>query len=106
MAYHENEILEYATKSLNQIDKLRIIGQADHKTSLISFIINDFHPHDIGTILGDLGVAIRVGHHCSQPTMKRFGLIATARASFAIYNDKEDVDALVEGLKRAVKVLK
>lgn len=97
---HELELLKAATEQLTAIDGLRIIGTAPEKASVISFLIDDIHPHDIGTFLDAGGVAIRAGHHCTQPLLKRFGVPATARASFAFYNDFEDVDRLVEALTK------
>ena len=101
----ERELLEYATAALLAIPRLRIVGTAHHKAAVISFVIEGIHPHDIGTILDAEGIAIRTGHHCAQPVMQRFGLPATARASFAFYNTKEEVDALVRGIHKVVEVL-
>jgi cysteine desulfurase / selenocysteine lyase len=97
---HEQSLLDYATQALSEIDGLRIIGTAAQKCGVLSFVIDGIHPHDIGTILDDSGIAIRAGHHCAQPLMKRLGLPATARASFAIYNTKADVDCLARALQR------
>ncbi|CAA6689827.1 MULTISPECIES: cysteine desulfurase [unclassified Lentimonas] len=97
---HELALLEAATEQLSAIDGLRIIGTAPEKASVISFLIDDIHPHDIGTFLDAGGVAIRAGHHCTQPLLKRFGVPATARASFAFYNDFEDVERLVAALTK------
>ncbi len=97
---HELALLKAATEQLTAIDGLRIIGTAPEKASVISFLIDDIHPHDIGTFLDAGGVAIRAGHHCTQPLLKRFGVPATARASFAFYNDFEDVERLVEALTK------
>ncbi|WP_440995689.1 cysteine desulfurase [Arhodomonas sp. SL1] len=97
---HEGELLEYATARLREIDGLRIIGNAREKAGVISFVLDGVHPHDIGTILDQEGVAIRAGHHCAQPVMDRFGVPATVRASFGLYNTREDVDALVNALYR------
>lgn len=102
---HEQELLEYATDALSNIKGLRIIGTAKEKASVISFVLEGIHPHDIGTILDDDGIAIRTGHHCAQPVMQRFGIPATARASFAMYNTKEEVDALVKGIDKVIEVL-
>ena len=101
----EHELLEYATSALLSIPKVRIIGTARHKAAVISFTIDGIHPHDIGTILDQEGIAIRTGHHCAQPLMQRFGLPATARASFAFYNTKEEVDSLVRGIHKVIEVL-
>jgi cysteine desulfurase / selenocysteine lyase len=100
VARHEQDLLAYATARLEAVDGLRIIGRAREKSGVISFVLEGVHPHDVGTILDREGVAIRTGQHCAQPVMDRFGLPATARASFGIYNTREDVDALVLGLAR------
>ncbi len=97
---HEQSLLGYANERLAEIDGLRVIGTAPHKAGVVSFVLDGAHPHDMGTILDMEGVAVRAGHHCTQPLMKRFGVAATVRASFGLYNDREDVDALVDGLKR------
>ncbi len=99
---HEHELMRYATAQLADIPKLRIIGTAKDKVGVISFHIDDIHPHDVGTILDQDGVAIRTGHHCAQPVMEFFGIPATARISFALYNTKEDVDRLIAGLRKVV----
>jgi cysteine desulfurase/selenocysteine lyase len=101
---HETELLEYATEKVKDIPGLRIIGTAKEKMSVLSFVLNGIHPHDIGTFLDFEGVAIRTGHHCTQPVMDRFGIPATSRASFAMYNTKKEVDILIEGLKKIVEV--
>jgi len=100
----EDELLRYATESLSAIPNLRIIGTAAEKASVISFVLEGIHPHDIGTIVDQQGVAIRTGHHCAQPVMRRFGVPATARASLALYNTREDVDALVAALGKVNEV--
>ena len=97
---HETELLQAATEQLSAIEGLRIIGAAPGKAAVISFLIHEVHPHDIGTFLDADGVAIRAGHHCVQPLLKRFGVPATARASFAFYNDFEDVERLVEAVRK------
>ncbi len=101
----EQELLEYATKKLLEIEGLKIIGTAKEKTSVISFVIKDVHPHDLGTLLDQQGVAVRTGHHCTQPLMERFNVNATVRASFSVYNNKEDVDALMAALNKSLKLL-
>jgi cysteine desulfurase/selenocysteine lyase len=106
IAAHEQSLLQYATKKLLQIEGLRIIGEAAKKVGVISFVMNDAHPHDIGTILDDAGVAIRAGHHCAMPVMERYNVPATARASFGMYNTIEDVDALVAGLEAVQRLFK
>lgn len=98
--HHEAELLRATTEALSSIDGLRIIGTSPEKTAVVSFLINGIHPHDIGTFLDAGGIAIRAGHHCTQPLLKRFGVPATARASFAFYNDFEDVERLVAGLRK------
>lgn len=100
----EVDLLRYATESLSAIPNLRIIGTAGEKASVISFVLEGVHPHDIGTIVDQQGVAIRTGHHCAQPVMRRFGVPATARASLALYNTREDVDALVAALGKVNEV--
>jgi cysteine desulfurase/selenocysteine lyase len=97
---HERDLLEYGTAALASVPGLRIIGTARRKASILSFVMEGVHPHDIGTIVDREGVAIRTGHHCAQPLMDRFGIPGTARASLAMYNTREDLDALVRGLKQ------
>jgi len=104
VALHEDALLKYAQSRLSEFEELKIYGTAVHKAAVISFLFGDVHPHDIGTILDQSGVAIRTGHHCAQPVMDFFGIPATARASFGIYNTKEDVDQLVNGLKKIKEV--
>lgn len=104
IAKHEKELLDYATQEIRKIEGVRIIGNAVEKASVLSFVIEEIHPHDIGTILDKQGVAIRTGHHCTQPTMDFYGIPATARASFAIYNSRKDVDALIKSVKKAIEV--
>jgi len=99
IAQRELQLLNYASKALRQIDGLHIIGTAKHKASIISFILDYAHPHDISTILDQQGVAIRAGHHCAMPVMTRFNVPATARASFAFYNNESDIEQLIEGLR-------
>ena len=96
---HEQGILQYATERLSAIDGLRIIGRAKEKASIISFILDGVHAHDLGTLVDRAGVAIRVGHHCAQPVMERFGIAATARASFGLYNTRDEVDVLVNAVE-------
>jgi cysteine desulfurase/selenocysteine lyase len=103
-ARYEHELLEYATEKLTAIEGVRIIGTAKEKASVISFTIDNAHPHDIGTILDQQGVAIRAGHHCAQPVMQFYGVPATARASFAFYNTKEEVDALAGAISKVVEI--
>ena len=105
IANYEHELLEYATQQLLKIEGLKIYGTAKEKTSVISFNIEGIHPYDIGTILDKLGIAVRTGHHCAQPIMDFFKIPGTVRASFAFYNTKEEIDALVEGVKTAKMML-
>jgi cysteine desulfurase/selenocysteine lyase len=101
---HERALLAHATERLSRVPGLRLIGTAREKAAVISFVLEGVHAHDVGTILDQHGIAIRTGHHCAQPVMKRFGIPATARASFALYNDESDVEALVQGLSRVREV--
>jgi cysteine desulfurase/selenocysteine lyase len=104
IAAHEHDLLVYATQALSAIPGLRLIGTAREKAAVISFVLENVHAHDVGTILDQEGIAVRTGHHCAQPLMQRFGVDATARASFALYNTREEVDALVEGIKKVREV--
>jgi cysteine desulfurase/selenocysteine lyase len=105
IAAHEHALLSYATDVVSKIPGVRLIGTAAEKAGVLSFVLNDIHPHDVGTILDQEGIAIRTGHHCSQPVMDRFGIPATARASLAVYNTREDIDALARGIERVREVL-
>lgn len=100
IARHEQELTEYATRRLKEIDGMRIYGESAHKDAVISFLVGDIHHMDMGTLLDRLGIAVRTGHHCAQPLMDRLGILGTVRASFALYNTKEEVDILVDGIKR------
>jgi len=104
VAAYEHELLAYGTEALSRIDGLRLTGTARRKAGILSFVIDDIHPHDIGTILDRAGIAIRAGHHCCQPLMARLGVPATARASLACYNTREDIDALVSSIRDAKAV--
>ncbi len=106
IAAYEQSLLVYATERLQEIPGLRIVGTAKEKASVVSFVLDDVHPHDIGTVLDGEGVAIRAGHHCAQPLMDRLGLTATARASFAFYNTRGDVDRLVDALEKTVALFR
>jgi len=106
IAQYEKELLDYGTMRLLQIPGVRIIGQSPRKAAVISFIVDNVHPHDIGTFLDQDGVAIRTGHHCAQPVMKRFGIPATSRASFAFYNTREEIDALAASLRNVIEVFR
>ncbi|MEX0778380.1 MAG: cysteine desulfurase [Balneolales bacterium] len=101
---YESDLLQYATGKLSEIKGVRIIGTAKNKASVISFIIEGVHPHDIGTILDQEGIAVRTGHHCAQPVMERYNIPATTRASFAFYNTTEEVDKLVEGINTVIEI--
>ncbi|HVC50307.1 MAG TPA: cysteine desulfurase [Burkholderiales bacterium] len=103
---HEQALLSYATEKLSGLPNLRIIGEAPQKSSLISFVVDGIHPHDIGTILDTQGIAIRTGHHCAMPIMNHYGVAATARASFALYNTREEIDVLESGLLEVMKWFK
>jgi cysteine desulfurase/selenocysteine lyase len=100
----ERELLAYGTEALRAIDGVRLIGTARDKASILSFVIDGIHPHDIGTIVDREGVAIRTGHHCAQPVMDRLGIPATARASLAMYNTREDLDRLAASIHKVRKV--
>jgi cysteine desulfurase/selenocysteine lyase len=106
IAKHETELLEYATEKISKIKGVRIIGNAENKASVLSFVIDNVHPHDVGTIMDAEGVAIRAGNHCNQPVMDFYSIPATARASFAIYNTKEDVDKLIAAITKTIEVFR
>jgi cysteine desulfurase/selenocysteine lyase len=101
---YEHELVTYAAEKLSEIPGVRLIGTAKERAGVVSFVIEGVHPHDVGTILDQEGIAIRTGHHCAQPVMDRFGIPATARASFALYNTKEEVDALAHGIRKVQEV--
>lgn len=101
---YENELLEYGTEKLSQIEGLRIIGTANEKAGVISFVLDSVHPHDVGTMLDLDGIAIRTGHHCTEPLMKRFKVPATSRASFAFYNTFQEIDKLAESIQKVIKM--
>ena len=105
IAKYEHELLEYGTQKLSEIEGLKIYGTAKHKTSVISFNLEGIHPYDVGTILDKMGIAVRTGHHCAQPIMDFYKITGTVRASFAFYNTKQEIDALVEGVKKAKLML-
>ncbi len=104
IAHYEHELLTYATEKLLQVPGLRIIGTAGNKSSVISFLVDGIHPYDMGTLLDRMGIAVRTGHHCAEPLMRQLGVDGTVRASFAFYNTKEEVDLLVKGILRIVKM--
>ena len=105
IAAHEDDLLRYATSLLSQLPGIRFFGTAPQKTSVLSFLLGDAHPYDVGTLLDQLGIAVRTGHHCTQPIMDRYGIPGTVRASFAVYNTKEEVDSLYKALKRIMPML-
>jgi cysteine desulfurase/selenocysteine lyase len=102
---YEHELLQYATAQLEEIPGLRIIGKAKEKVSLISFVIDGIHAQDLGILLDNRGIAVRTGHHCTQPLMECLGISGTVRAYFAMYNTKNEVDELVKGINKAIKML-
>jgi cysteine desulfurase/selenocysteine lyase len=102
---HEDKIMRYATARLQEIEGVRIIGTAPEKAGAISFLIGESHPFDVGTLLDQLGIAIRTGHHCAQPVMQHYNIPGTARASFALYTDFEDIDKFADSLKRVALML-
>jgi cysteine desulfurase/selenocysteine lyase len=104
IAAHEHELLEYATQVIGATEGVRLIGTAREKAGVLSFVLDEVHPHDIGTILDQQGIAVRTGHHCAQPVMERFQIPATVRASFAVYNTKDEVDALARGIRKVREV--
>jgi cysteine desulfurase/selenocysteine lyase len=106
LAAHEHDLLDYATRRVADLPGARLVGTAAHKASVLSFVIDGIHAHDLGTIVDREGVAIRTGHHCAMPIMDRFGVAATARASFALYNNRTDVDRLLAGLRRALEIFR
>ncbi|ANH59901.1 aminotransferase class V-fold PLP-dependent enzyme [Dokdonia donghaensis] len=105
IAAYEDELLQYATKQLLEIEGLKIYGTSAHKTAVVSFNVGEIHPYDIGTILDKLGIAVRTGHHCAQPIMDFYKIPGTVRASFSFYNTKEEIDTFIDGVKRAVAML-
>jgi cysteine desulfurase/selenocysteine lyase len=104
VAQHEAQLLEYMMQQLGNIDGMRLIGTAANKASVQSFLVDDIHPHDLGTILDHQGVAIRTGHHCAMPVMDYFGVPGTARASVALYNNRDDIDQLVDAIRKAQQI--
>ena len=102
---YEHELLEYATEKLSGIDGIKFIGTSENKASVVSFIIDKIHPYDVGVILDKLGIAVRTGHHCTQPLMDYYGIPGTVRASFAFYNTKEEIDVFTEAVQKAVSML-
>src|ERR1039457_289665 len=102
---HEHELLAYATEKIGDIEGVRLLGTAREKAGVLSFVMDGIHPHDIGTILDHQGIAVRTGHHCAQPVMERFNIAATVRASFGLYNTKQEIDALAEGMEKVQEIL-
>ena len=100
IAKHEQELTRYCMEQMKTIDGIRLFGEQEGKDAVVSFLVGDIHHMDMGTLLDRLGIAVRTGHHCAQPLMDRYGILGTVRASFALYNTKEEVDALVAGVKR------
>ena len=105
IAAMEDALLQQATEAMQAIDGLRIIGTSRHKAAVISFLVGSTHPYDTGTILDQMGIAVRTGHHCTEPLMNRFGVPGTARASFSFYNTEEEVVRLVEGIRKSKQML-
>ena len=103
---HEQLLLTKATKELSEIEGLKIYGTSAHKVAVISFLVEGIHPYDLGTLLDKQGIAVRTGHHCTQPLWERFGIPGTVRASFSIYNTEEEIEALTHALKRAITMLR
>jgi cysteine desulfurase/selenocysteine lyase len=106
VAAHEHDLLLYGTQALLEVPGLRLVGTAAEKAAVLSFVIEGVHPHDVGTVLDYEGIAVRTGHHCAQPVMDRYGIPATTRASFALYNTRQEVDALVAALHKAVETFR
>ena len=105
IADHEADLLRYATDCLLRLPGIRLFGTAPDKASVLSFLVGDSHPYDVGTLLDQLGIAVRTGHHCTQPVMDRYGIPGTVRASFAVYNTRAEVDALYAALERILPML-
>ncbi len=101
---YEQELLAYATEALSRIPGVRLVGTAGHKAAVLSFLVGDVHPHDVGTILDQEGIAVRTGHHCAQPVMARYGITATVRASLALYNTRAEIDRLAAGVEEVREI--
>jgi cysteine desulfurase/selenocysteine lyase len=106
IAAHEDGLVHYATEQLAKMKGLRLVGTAHERVGVISFVLDGIHPHDIGTVLDYEGVAVRTGHHCAQPVMERFSVPATARASVGLYNTREEIDVLVQGLAKVQEMFR
>ncbi len=104
IAAYEKELLDYATERLSSMVGMRIFGEAQNKSSVLSFLVKDIHPYDVGTLLDKMGIAVRTGHHCAEPLMNFFGVPGTVRASFAFYNTREEIDLLANAIERIVKM--
>ena len=104
IAMHEKELTQYAMEKMKNIDGMAIFGNSANKDAVVSFLVGDIHPLDMGTLLDRLGIAVRTGHHCAQPLMQRLGIQGTVRASFALYNTKEEIDVLVAGIERVSRM--
>ncbi|HNR10793.1 MAG TPA: aminotransferase class V-fold PLP-dependent enzyme, partial [Nitrosomonas europaea] len=104
IAAYEHELLVYASEQIRMIPGVRIVGDCPDKVAVISFVVDGIHPHDVGTLLNQDGIAVRTGHHCAQPIMQRFNVAATSRASFSFYNTKEEIEVLVAGIRSVQKV--
>ena len=102
---HEADLLSYATDKMRDIPGVRLYGTASHKAAVLSFLLGESHPYDVGTLLDQLGVAVRTGHHCTQPVMDRYGIPGTVRASFAVYNTREEIDAFIAAIKKILPLL-
>jgi cysteine desulfurase/selenocysteine lyase len=103
---HEEKLYQYAHQQLAEIEGIKFFGMAPHKAAIISFLVEAIHPYDMGTIIDRLGIAVRTGHHCTQPVMQHYAIQGTVRASFALYNEKEEIDRLVSAVKQAAKMLR
>jgi cysteine desulfurase/selenocysteine lyase len=103
---HEGDLLDYATRALSALAGLNVVGTARRKIGVLSFTLDGVHPHDVGTVLDQEGIAIRTGHHCAQPVMEFFGIPATARASLALYNTRAEIDALTEGIRKVQRMFR
>lgn len=102
---HEQHLTDYAVRRMKEVDGIRFIGTAPHKAAVVSFLLGNAHPYDVGTLIDKMGVAVRTGHHCTQPIMDRYGIPGTVRASFAVYNTEEEIDVMVDALKRVAPML-
>lgn len=105
IAAHEEDLTKYATERMSEIPNMRFIGQAPEKAGVISFLVGEIHPYDLGTLLDQMGIAVRTGHHCTEPLMNRLGIPGTVRASFAAYNTRHEIDRYMVALERAVQML-